>query len=220
VLNAISRHVVPPPADWPPTATRTGYWFLPARSGEVSGELAACLAAGDPPVFVGVGSMAGPDPAATTAAVLSAGAQVGVRAVLATGWGGLTPAHLPDGVLGIDQVPHHLLPPHVRRRRAPRRRHHHRCRRGSRQTADHLPVRRRPAVLGRPHARPRRRTTPIHQRTLTADQLAAAVTRATIDPAMRRPAHGLGTAIPGTRHRHGGDSTSDLTARSPRRPGR
>jgi hypothetical protein len=53
---------------------------------------------------------------------------------------------------------------------------------------------------------------PVHQRTLTADQLAAAVTRATIDSAMRRPAHGLGTAIPGTRHRHGGDSTGDLTA--------
>lgn len=114
VLNAVSRHVVPPPADWPPAVATTGYWFLPAaESSELPEHLATFLAAGPPPVLIGFGSMAGPDPAATTRAVLGAVVRSGVRAILATGWGGLTPERLPAEVLAVDQVPHDLLLPHV-----------------------------------------------------------------------------------------------------------
>ncbi|WP_252446110.1 glycosyltransferase [Pseudonocardia humida] len=112
VLNAVSRHVVRPPADWPPSVTTTGYWFLPAAT-DLPAELAAFLAAGEPPVLVGFGSMAGPDPAGTAAVVLAAVAGLGVRAILATGWGGLRPDRLPEGVIAVEQVPHDLLLPHV-----------------------------------------------------------------------------------------------------------
>ena len=68
VLHAISRHVVPRPADWPAAATVTGYWFLDdAAPAALPGDLTEFLDAGEPPVFIGFGSMSGPDPAATTA---------------------------------------------------------------------------------------------------------------------------------------------------------
>lgn len=113
VLNAVSAHVVAPPADWPASVATTGYWFLPAPAAELPAELTAFLAAGQPPVFVGFGSMAGTDPAATTATVLAAVRAARVRAVLATGWGGLRTGDVPDDVLVVDEVPHDLLLPHV-----------------------------------------------------------------------------------------------------------
>lgn len=46
--------------------------------------------------------------------MLAAIARAGVRAVLATGWGGLTASREPAaGVFAVDQVPHDLLLPHV-----------------------------------------------------------------------------------------------------------
>ncbi len=109
VLHAISRHVIPRPADWPASATVTGYWFAPERPRLPDG-LTRFLDAGDPPVFVGFGSMARPDPAATTAIVLDAARRAGVRAVLGTGWGGLD-ATASDDVFVIDDVPYeHLFP--------------------------------------------------------------------------------------------------------------
>ena len=78
VLHAFSPHVLPPPSDWPRTATSTGYWFLPseagaeadaatvdaahasarteASAGTLPGGLADFLEAGEPAVFVGFGS--------------------------------------------------------------------------------------------------------------------------------------------------------------------
>lgn len=109
VLNAVSRHVVSPPADWPNTVSTTGYWFLDAPDTALPDELAAFLRAGPPPVLIGFGSMAGPDPAATTRIVLAAVAEAGVRAILTTGWGGLSGSTMPEGVIAIDQAPHDLL---------------------------------------------------------------------------------------------------------------
>jgi sterol 3beta-glucosyltransferase len=115
VLHAISRHVLPRPADWPATATVTGYWFLPGTE-PLPPALVEFLDAGDPPVFVGFGSMAGPDPAATTATVLAGVRRAGMRAVVGTGWGGLTtqPADTTsDDVFVVHDVPFDLLFPRV-----------------------------------------------------------------------------------------------------------
>jgi sterol 3beta-glucosyltransferase len=111
VLHAISRHVLPRPADWPPTATVTGYWFLPSTE-PLSPALVEFLDAGDPPVFVGFGSMAGPDPAATTATVLAAVRRAGRRAIVGTGWGGLTTQPAKD-MFVVDDVPFDQLFPRV-----------------------------------------------------------------------------------------------------------
>ncbi|CAM2842385.1 glycosyltransferase [Saccharomonospora xinjiangensis] len=121
VLHAVSRHVLPPPADWPATASMTGYWFhhdptastATAEKRALPPELEDFLAAGEPPVFVGFGSMSGADPAATTATVIGAARRVGVRVVLATGWGGLTDVPEADDVRVVGDVPYHALFPRV-----------------------------------------------------------------------------------------------------------
>ncbi len=114
VLHAVSPQVLPRPGDWPDTASVTGYWFLhdtEAEIGALPPDLECFLDAGEPPVFVGFGSMSGPDPAATTRTVLDAVAQTGRRAVLATGWGGLAPGEVPGSVFVAAEVPHHLVLP-------------------------------------------------------------------------------------------------------------
>lgn len=199
VLNAVSRHVVAPPADWPPTVTTTGYWFLPAADTELPAELGAFLAAGEPPVFIGFGSMIGPDPAAVTSTVLAALARTGMRAILATGWGGLTSERLPSGVMAIDQAPYDLLLPHVAAVV------HH----GGAGTTGAAAAAGRPQVIcpfvadqpfwGRRLHELGVAPAPVHQRHLTPDRLADALVRATTDPAMRGAAAQLGTRI-GTEH--------------------
>jgi sterol 3beta-glucosyltransferase len=75
--------------------------------------LAAFLDAGPPPVYVGFGSMAGIDPAATTRIVLDAVARAGVRAVLASGWGGIAADAAPPSVFLLDDAPHDALFPRM-----------------------------------------------------------------------------------------------------------
>ncbi|GAB2766346.1 glycosyltransferase [Amycolatopsis magusensis] len=114
VLNAFSRHVVPPPADWPAAVHTTGYWFLPADPAWTPpAELTAFLAAGAPPVCVTFGSLVGADPARTARTVLAAVRAAGVRAVLVAGWGGLQVDQVPDDVLVVEQVPYDWLFPKV-----------------------------------------------------------------------------------------------------------
>lgn len=113
VLHAYSPAVCPAPRDWPAHASVTGYWFLPEADWTPPPELAAFLAAGPPPVYVGFGSMAGVDPVSTTRIVLDAVARAGVRAVLATGWGGIALADVPAGVFLLDAAPHAALFPRM-----------------------------------------------------------------------------------------------------------
>ena len=113
VLHAISPHVVPPPPDWPETATMTGYWFLDARDQALSPDLDAFLDAGDPPVYVGFGSMPSRHPERLAAVVVEALGRAGVRGVLASGWGGLAPGDLPPTVHLIESAPHDALLPRV-----------------------------------------------------------------------------------------------------------
>ncbi|WP_304454797.1 glycosyltransferase [Nocardiopsis sp. YSL2] len=114
VLHGISRHVVPRPADWPEHADLTGYWFLDGTDDWTPPtDLVDFLAAGEPPVYVGFGSMAGRDPKRVTGSVVGALRLAGVRGIIATGWGGLEPVDLPDTVLRITEVPHDWLLPRV-----------------------------------------------------------------------------------------------------------
>lgn len=112
VLYPYSRHVVPVPPDFPPTAHVTGYWFLahdPAWRPDP--RLTDFLAAGPPPVYVGFGSMGfGKGADQRGAAVLRALRANRVRGIVATGWGGLSAGDAPsDDVLVVDAVPHDWL---------------------------------------------------------------------------------------------------------------
>jgi sterol 3beta-glucosyltransferase len=115
VLNAVSPHVLPPPPDWPDTVHTTGYWLLPtARDWTPPRDLSDFLAAGEPPVYVGFGSMISADPGSTGDLVMAAVRRCGVRAVLATGRGGLEASDVPPEIFLLDHAPHDWLFPRMR----------------------------------------------------------------------------------------------------------
>jgi len=72
-------------------------------------KLEAFLAAGEPPVFLGFGSMTDPQPAATTRTVLEAVERAGVRALVSEGWAGLGATPLPEHVMRVGSVAHASL---------------------------------------------------------------------------------------------------------------
>ena len=115
VLHAYSAHVVPRPADWPASAQVTGYWLLPSAPGWTPPRrLAEFLEAGEPVVYLGFGSMPGPDPEGLSAALRTAAGRHGFRAVVASPSPALRRL-LPAGrFLVIRQAPHDWLFPRVR----------------------------------------------------------------------------------------------------------
>ncbi|MCU0494755.1 MAG: glycosyltransferase [Chloroflexaceae bacterium] len=114
VLYGYSEHVVPRPTDWGEHIHVTGYWFLDEPNDwQPPAALRAFLQAGPPPVYVGFGSMVGRDPQALTDMVVAAVQRAWQRAILASGWGGLNPAQLPDSIFAVDAVPHSWLFPQV-----------------------------------------------------------------------------------------------------------
>lgn len=114
VLHAFSQYVLPRPDDWHEYAHVTGYWFLEqSTEWQPSVELQAFLDAGDPPVYIGFGSMAGRNPQRLAGIVIEALKQAGVRGIIATGWGGIDAGSLPNTVFKIDQAPHDWLFPRM-----------------------------------------------------------------------------------------------------------
>lgn len=109
-LYGYSASVAPPPADWSNGGPITGYWFLAANGWQPPAALAAFLAAGPPPVYLGFGSMMlGRDGDRITQLVVDALQQVGERGILYRGWGELGRMALPPAVLAVDAVPHDWL---------------------------------------------------------------------------------------------------------------
>lgn len=115
VLNGWSPQVLPHPPDWGSYLPVTGYWFLDhPEDWTPPTSLRDFLDAGPPPVSVGFGSMGGAGAEALTEDVLHALRITGDRAVLVTGWGGLTEMDLPDEVFAVNEVPHDWLFQHTR----------------------------------------------------------------------------------------------------------
>ncbi|MFG2140102.1 glycosyltransferase [Streptomyces sp. NPDC048650] len=119
VLQAFGRHVLPGTPRYPATAHTTGFWHLPGPADwRMPPSLRAFLDDGPPPVYVGFGSLAGRDPGQTTRTVMAAIRKAGVRAVVATGWGGTTEQEGAgpggaDDVFFVDQAPHDRLFPRM-----------------------------------------------------------------------------------------------------------
>jgi sterol 3beta-glucosyltransferase len=112
LLHGHSECLLPRPPDWPAHAAATGYWRLPAASHWAPPPaLQAFLDAGEAPVYVGFGSMAGRHPRRLAALVIEALQLAGVRGLIARGWGGLQPGDVPPQVHLIDEAPHDRLLP-------------------------------------------------------------------------------------------------------------
>lgn len=108
----VSPAVVPPPRDWPAHLQVTGYWFLDAADDWTPDpSLKTFLDVGEPPVYVGFGSMSTHDTDGTMATILEAIARTGVRAVIHRGAAGLAATDLPAQVQLVDDVPHDWLFP-------------------------------------------------------------------------------------------------------------
>ena len=114
ILMAYSRHILPRGSDWESNIEVTGAWFLDAGKDWIPPEaLARFLEAGPPPIYVGFGSMTLKDPRATLDAVLGAIRDIGCRAVISAGWGGLRADNLSENVFAIDEAPHDWLFPRM-----------------------------------------------------------------------------------------------------------
>ncbi|MCG8553454.1 MAG: glycosyltransferase, partial [Desulfobacterales bacterium] len=196
VLHAFSRHVAPPPSDWPRTAAVTGYWFLNQSDGwKPTPELEAFLEAGQPPVYVGFGSMAGRNPRRLANIVINALRESGARGIIATGWGGLQAERLPQTILQINQAPHAWLFP-----RMAAVVHHG----GAGTTAAALQAGK-PSVIvpffgdqpfwGRRIHMLGAGCQPIAQKRLTAEKLAAAIKHVLSNPVLQANAETLGEKI-------------------------
>lgn len=113
ILNGFSSHVVPRPADWNKYIHITGYWFPEEKQWEPPKELLDFLDAGNPPVFIGFGSMPVKNPRQTTGIILEALKRSGQRGILHSGWGGLGHIPLPETVFKIEYAPYDWLFPRM-----------------------------------------------------------------------------------------------------------
>jgi sterol 3beta-glucosyltransferase len=108
-LYGFSPSVIPKPADWHNTEV-TGYWFLDGDTNWAPpADLMTFLQDGSPPVYIGFGSMGSRKPEETADLVLQAIAHTQQRAILLSGWGGLSKADLPKTVFMVDSIPHSWL---------------------------------------------------------------------------------------------------------------
>src|SRR4029453_13200507 len=90
----------------------TGYWFLdPAPGWQPPAGLAEFIAAGQPPICIGFGSMHDHEAARPPNIVMKALEGSEQRAVVLTGWGGLRALPKSDRVFFSDAVPHAWLFP-------------------------------------------------------------------------------------------------------------
>jgi sterol 3beta-glucosyltransferase len=112
-LYAYSPSIVPVPYDWGDDVKVSGNWFLDSGDWLPPPALAQFLASGDPPIYVGFGSMPGLDPDRLSAIVIEALTKVGRRGLLATGGGALAGGYAQSHVHIIDHAPHDRLFPHV-----------------------------------------------------------------------------------------------------------
>jgi sterol 3beta-glucosyltransferase len=196
MLSAYSPRIIPHPADWPASVHVSGYLFLDRQTDwQPSPELKAFLAAGDPPVYIGFGSMAGRNPEGLARIVSEALAKSGQRGLLLTGWGGLRADLVPDNVFVMDSAPHNWLFP-----RMSALVHHG----GAGTTAEGLragvPTVVVPFVFDQPFWGARIKAVglgpdPIPLKKLTADRLANAIRIAVTDPGIRQRAISCGEAI-------------------------
>lgn len=111
ILLAWSGVLLPKASDWThPDTALTGDWYLPTSpQWQAPAGLTEFLSAGDPPVYVGFGSMGGFDNQTLRDALLEGLA--GRRVLLSAGWAELTNTELPGDVHPVGYVPHGWLFP-------------------------------------------------------------------------------------------------------------
>lgn len=110
-----SPGLIPKPADWGPEIDIAGFVFLDLASSFKPPEtLAKFLDDGEPPVYIGFGSIVVDDPDKFTSLIFEAVEKAGVRALVSKGWGGLgDEGNTPDNIYMLENTPHDWLFPRV-----------------------------------------------------------------------------------------------------------
>jgi sterol 3beta-glucosyltransferase len=113
-IYAYSKHVVPVPPDWNRDVLVSGYWVVAGAKWTPSDSLTKFLTEGEPPIYVGFGSMPAVNPEKLTDIILQALEKTGKRGLLATGGGAVVKIANPSpNILLIDDAPHEFLFPMV-----------------------------------------------------------------------------------------------------------
>ena len=111
MLYGISPQLLVPPRDWPANAHVCGQWVRPVESWSPPPALSAFLEAGEPPIYVGFGSMQGFDPQAMLQTIIAA--VDGRRTLFHPGWSGMAATSLPANFHVLQDTPHDWLFPRL-----------------------------------------------------------------------------------------------------------
>ncbi len=114
-ILAFSPNVVLPADDLPENTYQTGYLFMENEvDWQAPDDLMAFIDAGDAPIYLGFGSMSAIDPQATLDMMLKAIADTGQRAIIHSGWAGLSTENQPEHIYFLDSAPHTWLFPKMK----------------------------------------------------------------------------------------------------------
>lgn len=112
VLFGFSSTMLPKPKDWSESVHVTGYWSLDEPTGwHAPADLVDFLAAGPPPVCVGLANITPDDAERVARIVLKALADTNQRGILITGFHDISKIDLPRSVFATGEVPHTWLLP-------------------------------------------------------------------------------------------------------------
>ncbi len=113
IVYGVSRALLPQPADWPERALVCGQWVAPEVPADWTPPetLARFLAAGEPPIYAGFGSMAGFDRRHLVETLIEAIG--GRRTVFYGGWSGIDTSELPSNFCVVGDTPHAWLFPRM-----------------------------------------------------------------------------------------------------------
>jgi UDP:flavonoid glycosyltransferase YjiC (YdhE family) len=109
ILYGVSPSILPRPGDYPANVYVCGQWVPPAPDWVPPQDLVDFLAAGEPPVYLGFGSMAGLVQPGLLQELIAALA--GRRVLFYPGWSNGTPSELPSSFFVVRDTPHSWLFP-------------------------------------------------------------------------------------------------------------
>lgn len=110
-----SPALIPKPGDWGEEIDVSGFVFLDlASTFEPPKALVEFLDAGEPPIYIGFGSIVVNDTDKLTEIIFEAVEKAGVRALVSRGWGEFGKEDAPDNIFMLDNTPHDWLFPRIK----------------------------------------------------------------------------------------------------------